>query len=190
MSIGLKSSVKVDSLEKLKNYIEYVQKFSTMKTDTEFQKYIQNKFLETVNKITDQRLIGGTTDDEYIEEYKYRHKIKETSDGFILYNDTVLPVEMLPVSEKTANNYPNGFSIALAFEYGVGIVGQNDAKVGAWDYNVNNWNFAWHYKKDGQTYSTYGYHGFEIYRYTKEEIENNLQKWIVEYKKKDGGASQ
>lgn len=190
MSFGLKIETKVEGLDKLKKYIEYIKKFSTMKTDVKFQKYIQRKFLETVAKVSNERLVGGTTDDEYIAEYKSRHKIKETSNGFILYNDTVLPTELLPVSEQTAMNYPNGFSIALAFEYGVGIVGENSGIVGAWDYNVNNWNFAWRYVKDGISYSTYGYSGFEIYRFTAEEIKKNLESWVWEYNSNDGGVSQ
>ena len=190
MSIGLNAKIDVNGLDKLKEHIEYVKKFATMQTDRDFQKYIQKKVLETVRQVTDERLVGGTTDDEYIEEYKIRHKIRETDDGFILYNDTTIPTSMLPVSEKTAQNYPNGFCIALAFEYGIGIVGQNDAKVGAWDYNVNNWNFAWCYKKDGISYSTYGYSGFEIYRYTAERVINSLKTWVKEYKKVDGGVSQ
>ena len=190
MPVGLKISTNVDGLNKLKEYIEYLHKMNSMQNDKNFQKYIQRKCLETVMKVTDERLIGGTTDDEYIEEYKRNHKIRETSDGFILYNDTTIPQSLLPVTEKTAENYPNGFSIAMAFEYGIGIVGENDAKVGAWDYNVNNWNFAWRYKKDGVLYSTYGYSGFEIYRYTAEEIEKQLPKWVLNYKGKDGGVSQ
>ena len=142
MPVGLKITPKVDGLDKLKEYIEYVHKMNTMTYDKDLQKYIQNKCLKTVREITNQRLVGGTTDDEWIEEYKGNHKIRETNDGFILYNDTTIPQTLLPVTEKTAENYPNGFSIAMAFEYGIGIVGENDAKVGAWDYNVNNWNFA------------------------------------------------
>ena len=181
-------NVKLDTtnLDKLENHIKYVERFSKMKNNIKLQKYIQDKFLETVRRVTNERLVGGTTDDEYIEEYKSRHKIRETSDGFILYNDTILPTALLPVSEETAKNYPNGFSIALAFEYGIGIVGQNDAKVGAWDYNINNWNFAWRYTKDGVSYSTYGYSGFEIYRYTAEEIRKNIKRWILEYNENEG----
>ena len=188
MSIGLKIKTKVDGLEKLKQHIEYVKQLSLMKEDKKFQKYIQGKCLETVRKITDERLIGGTTDDEYINEYKIRHNIRETENGFILYNDTIIPTSMLPISEETARNYPNGFSIALAFEYGIGIVGENSNIVGAWDYNVNNWNFAWHYQKDGISYSTYGYSGFEIYRYTAEEIQKQLPLWVKTYYKEIRGV--
>lgn len=181
--------IEIDGLEKFEKYIKFVEAINSMKTDKGFQKFIQNKCLETVKEQSDKRITSSTTDNEYIVEYKSRHKIRETSDGFILYNDTILPVELLPVSEKNISNYANGFSIALAFEYGIGIVGQNSAKQGAWEYNVNNWNFPWYYVKYGEKYSTYGYEGFEVYRYTAEEIQKNLKNWVLEYRNKKGGVS-
>lgn len=180
--------IDVDGLEEFKKYIEYVKSMNDMKIDKNFQKFIQNKCLEVVKKQSDLRINSNTTDAEYIDEYKSRHKIRETNDGFILYNDTILPTELLPVSQRNANNYPNGFSIALAFEYGIGIVGQNSAKEGAWEYNVNNWNFAWQYEKYGEKYSTYGYEGFEVYRFTAEEISKSLKDWVMEYKKNNKGG--
>lgn len=185
----LNTNVDVNGLEEFKKYVDYVKAMNSMKIDKKFQKFIQKKCLETVKQISNDRITNTTTDDEYIVEYKSRHKIRETSDGFILYNDTILPTEMLPVSEKNVNNYPNGFSIALAFEYGIGIVGQNSAKEGAWEYNVNNWNFPWYYIKYGEKYSTYGYEGFEVYRFTAEEIKKNLKNWVKEYKDNKGGVS-
>lgn len=179
--MNLDINVDIDSVRKLEEHIRKVRRYAQMQTDTELQKYIQNKVLETVIRVTDERLVGGTTDDEYIEEYKNRHKIQQVPNGFILYNDTVLPTSMLPVSEKTAQNYPNGFSIALAFEYGIGIIGENDPKLNAWEYNVNKHNFAWYFSKYGEKFATYGYSGFEIYRFTAEEVERNLNKWVNEY---------
>lgn len=183
---SLNVNVDVKGLEDLKKQIEFIEKLFSMKTDKKFQDYIQKKCLQTVQNITNQRLIGGTTDDDMIDEYKINHKIRPTDDGFILYNDTVLPSYMLSANPE---DYPNGFSIALAFEYGVGIVGENSPKQGAWEYNMKNHNFAWYYTKYGELLSTYGYEGFEIYRYTAEEIKKNLSKWVKEYKK-DGGVSQ
>lgn len=182
-------SIDVDNLDSLRKVLVYVNKLKNMKVDKVFQKYIQNKCLQVAKIVTESRLTGGTTNDEYIQQYKKNHKIQETNDGFILYNDTTIPVSELEISDKTALNYPNGFCIALAFEYGVGIVGENNAKVGAWNYNINNYTFAWHFIKDGELQSTYGYEGFEIYRYTKEEIEKNMYKWITEYAKGNGGVS-
>lgn len=171
----------VNGLEKLKQHIEFVKKISSMKNDTKFQDFISDKCFKTLQRVTNERLIGGTTNDELIGEYSKNNKINKDDDGFVLYNDTVIEVD--------DPNYPNGFSIALAFEYGVGIVGEgtyNSDYFRPWEYNVNNYNFGWYFKKDGETQHTYGYMGFEIFRYTAEEINQNLNKWVEEYYKKIG----
>lgn len=178
----LNYSFKVDNLEGLEKYKEYVKNLSQMISDNKFQRFIQEKCLETVKKVTEQRLVGGTTDDEMIQEYKTRHKIRNFANGFVLYNDTTLPASML--STKHPEDYPNGFSIALAFEYGVGIVGQNNPVAGAWEYNLKDYNFGWYYQKYNESYHTYGYSGFEIYRYTAVEIEKLLPSWVKEYMQK------
>lgn len=178
MSIGLNPKVNVKGLKELKEYIEFVKKFSTMKTDRQFQKYIQNKFLETVNRIASDRLSGGILSQEYISN----NKIREFDDGFILYNDTMVATE--------SEGYDGQFSIALAFEYGTGIVGQNHPKANAWAYNINQHEKGWIYYADGSYHFTQGFEGFEIYRFTKEEVERNLNDWVMKYKKADGGVSQ
>ena len=178
----LKINTNIQGLSKLQKHIEFVEQMLQMKTDKLFQEYIQNKVLETARKVTNERLIGGTTNDELIEEYKLRHKIRKEEDGFVLYNDTILPNYMLAANPE---DYPNGFSIALAFEYGVGIVGENSPKQNAWEYNVKKHNFAWWYTKYNTTYSTYGYEGFEIYRYIAIEVEKQLNKWVKEYFEKE-----
>lgn len=178
----LKINASVDKLEDLRKYIDRVNGLARIKNDVKFQKFIKNKCLETVRKISDMRLTGGTTNDELIEEYKSRHKIRDFSGGFVLYNDTILPTSM--ISTKHLEDYPNGFSIALAFEYGVGIVGQTNPVPNAWEYNLKDYNFGWYYQKYDEIFHTYGYSGFEIYRYTAEEIQRNLNNWIDEYEKK------
>lgn len=179
-------NVKVDKLNELKKYVDYVKYLSKMQKDKKFQKFIQDKCLETVRRITEQRLTGGTTNDDLIGEYKARHKIKEEINGFVLYNDTILPSSM--ISTKHLEDYPNGFSVALAFEYGVGIVGQNNPVAGAWEYNLKDYNFGWYYQNYGEVFHTYGYSGFEIYRYTAIEIENKLHDWVIEYIEKERGV--
>ena len=180
-------SVKVNSIKKLDKHINYVEKLAKMKTDIRFQKYIQDRALETVNRITEQRLVGGTTNDAEIELYRDSNQIRETSDGFILFNDA-----SIPANAKDPSTYPDEqFPIALAFEYGVGIIGSNTANPNAWEYNVNNYNFGWYYQdEDGKYKITGGYQGFEIYRYTAEEIKAMLPKWVNDYFKRYGGASQ
>lgn len=192
----LKVSCEIKGLKELENKIEFIKRLSQMKTDKSFQKFIQEKVLTTVKKVTDDRLTGGTTNDDAIEEYKNNHKIREDEDGFILYNDTQIPAEVNGV-QNDIGNYPNGmFPIAIAFEYGVGIVGQNTPNnENAWPYNVQGYNFGWILPKNvaeqngipfGQEYA--GYTGFSIYHYTRIEVENNLPKWVKEYF--NGGASR
>lgn len=175
-------SIKIDvqGLDKLEKHIEFVQKMAKMKTDKSFQKFIQQKVLDTVNKITEERLVGGTTNDSAIPLYKESNKIREYDQGFILYNDA-----KIEANAKDISGYPNGeFSIALAFEYGVGIIGQNTPNnEGAWAYNINNYNFGWWFKSedDDKYYETAGYMGFEIYRYTAIECQRKMKDWVKEY---------
>ena len=180
-------SVKVNSINKLNKHIQYVEKLAKMKTDVRFQKYIQDRVLYTVNRITEQRLVGGTTNDAEIELYKDSNQIRETNDGFILFNDA-----SIPANAKDPSTYPNEeFPIALAFEYGVGIIGSNTTNPNAWQYNVKGYNFGWYYQdEDGEYKITGGYQGFEIYRYTAKEIETMLPKWVNDYFRKYGGVSQ
>lgn len=193
MAVGLKPKVKVDGLEEFKKYIEYVKKLASMRFDKPFQKYIQDLCLKTVEQVTNQRLTGGTTNDDSIGLYKSSNHIRETENGFVLYNDAKIPAIALGL-QNDAENYPDGmFSIALAFEYGVGIIGSNTNNPNAWEYNMQGYNFGWYLPSSvaGQSgVMTGGYQGFEIYRYTAEEINNNLKKWVLAYEpKKDGGVS-
>ena len=169
-----------NDLDKLKGTITLVKKLAKVQSDEEFRKYIQDKCMQTLNLVMNQRLSGGTTNDEFIGLYKSSNHIVTNDKGFVIYNDAKIPVE-----GKVSENYPNGeFNIALAFEYGTGITGEGtytEDKFKAWDYNVNNYNFGWYYKKNGEVLHTYGYMGFEIYRNTAIEIENNIQNWVDEY---------
>lgn len=187
----IKGKLNVSGLNNLQKHIDYIKKLKTMVNDKAFQTFIQNKCLETVKRVALERLStsnsaeGGNTDAEYIEEYNNRHKIREDKNGkgFILYNDFTIPQSMLPIrSKKLLENYPNGFNIAMAFEYGIGIVGENaNTNPNAWEYNVNNHNFYWTYEKYGEVFATYGYAGFEIYRFTAIEIQKLLPSWVKEY---------
>ena len=189
-----KINIDVRGTESLDEYISYIKKLLSMKTDKTFQKFIQDKCLNEVKSVSRERL-GGTTNDEYITEYINRHKIEELSDGFILYNDLVIPAILSTKNTRNQDreqglvrNYDNGFSLALAFEYGVGIVGQNNPVNGAWEYNINNYGpLGWYYKTvDGDYQRTQGYRGAEVYRYTATNINNKLKDWVEEYINKKG----
>lgn len=175
----LKVTTNFTGLDKLNKHISFVEKLVKMKTDKDFQRFIQNKCMKTLEQIMNERLIGGTTNDEDISLYRESNHLVETSEGFIIYNDAKIPAQ-----SKYVEEYPNGqFSIALAFEYGVGIVGSNTGNPNAWQYNVHNYNFGW-YPPNSAGQRTSGYIGFEIYRYTADAINKNLKSWINEYYRK------
>lgn len=175
--IGLNIKLKTRNLDKIKNQIEYIQKYSTLKQDKDFEKYIQNKFLETVNRIAFEEL----PESELKELYISNNKIRQFEGGFELYNDSFVETE--------TEGYGGKFSIALAFEYGTGIVGQQNPVNGAWEYNVNQHEKGWYYYKNGEFKFTRGFEGYMIYRFTKLEVENNLLRWVNEYTKEVGGVS-
>lgn len=181
--------VNVQGLKELQHQIDFVDKMLKMKTDTNFQKFIQEKVLETVKRVTDERLTGGTTNDSAIGLYRENHKIREEQEGFILYNDTIIPAEVNGI-QNSIENYPNGmFNVALAFEYGVGIIGDmTSSNEHSWDFNVQGYNFGWYLPQNvtGESgIQTAGYAGFEIYRFTAEEVKKNLNSWVQEYYRKE-----
>lgn len=180
-----KVSFNVDSISKIDNHIELVKKIQNMKNDFEFQAYIKDKCWETLNNVMNNKLkSGSTTNDDSIEVYRNSNHIEDTKDGFIIYNNAKIPANVKGV-QNTIDNYNEGmFNIALAFEYGVGIVGIKTGNDNAWEYNVRNYNFGWYLPKDvlGESGIRYiGYEGFEIYRFTAIEIQTQLPKWVNDY---------
>ena len=169
--MGLKVKLELTGLDKLKKHIDFVKKMSLLKTDKKFQEYIQNKFLETVNQVSMERLPLGSLSLEYIKH----NQIRKVENGFILYNDTAI--------ETDTEGYGGKFSIALAFEYGTGIVGQDNPKKDAWEYNVKQHTGAWIYYdgRDGLFHVTKGFEGYEIYRFTLEKIKSKIKDWVSNY---------
>lgn len=179
----LKISTNVTGINNIQKTIDFIDKMKSMKQDTDFQKFIQDKCMETLNQVMDERLIGGTTNDDSIELYRNSNHIIDDTEGFIIYNDAKIPANL-----KDPSTYPGEqFSIALAFEYGVGIIGENTVNENAWAYNINNYNFGWYFKDtDGKYHQTGGYQGFEVYRFTVDKIQKNINSWVYEYYRKAG----
>ena len=176
----LKVSTNISGLKDLQKQIDKIEKILSLTNDSKYKKFLQNKIMQTLNEVMSERL-AGTTNSEYIEEYKLRNQFRDTDNGFILYNDFTIPAILSTKSTKT-RNYSKGFSVALAFEYGVGIVGQENPKQGAWKYNINQYEKGWYYKSSsGEVLWTRGYEGLEIYRYTKDRVEKNMNSWVQEY---------
>lgn len=173
--------------KQLDTLVDYVNKLLKMKSDKKFQKFIQNKCLEVLDSVINNNLIGGTTNDDAIELYMGSNHIEEYDEGFILYNDAKIPANLTGITSNP-DSYPDGqFSIALAFEYGVGIVGESTNNSKAWAYDVNNHgNAGWVFvKDDGNWERTSGYQGFQIYTLTAQEIQTKLPEWVYEYVEKE-----
>lgn len=195
----IKTTIEINSIDKLEKHIEKVKKYLKMQTDKAFQKFIQNKVRDTLVETMNERLTGENTNSDFISLYWNSNYIMEAEDGrgFILYNNAKIPANAIGV-QNDASNYPESmFSIALAFEYGVGIVGMNTdfdpTKYVPWQYNVKDYNFGWFLPKDvRERYNiskenTYiGYTGYEIYRYTADKVEKRLSSWVDEYFRKGG----
>ena len=175
-----KVSTNISGLKDLQKHIQKIEKILSLTNDSKYKKFFQDKIMQTLNEVMSERL-AGTTNSEYIEEYKKRNQFRDIENGFILYNDFTIPAVLSTKSNKT-RDYSKGFSIALAFEYGVGLVGQENPKQGAWKYNINQYENGWYYKtSSGEILWTRGYEGLEIYRYTKDRVEKNINSWIKEY---------
>lgn len=166
----IKTNITISNLDALDKQIQYVQKMEKMKTDEKFQKFIQEKCMQTLKKVMNERL---TFSGQTVDNYKANNFIQEEPDGFIIYNHTMV--------ETNSEGYGGEFSIALAFEYGTGIVGAENPKENAWAYNINGHKSRWVYFKNEQFWWTKGYEGFEIYRYTTIEIQKKLNSWVNEY---------
>lgn len=196
--MSLKVSIEKNGLENIKLQINYVDKLLKMKTDKNYQKFIQEKCLETVKGYARERLYGsGTTNEDLYEEYINNIHLRDTKKGF----DIVSDLTIYKPPSKHSDGY--NFSISMAFEYGVGIVGQGSADApSGYLYNVND-NYVkingesvqgWWIPADkvgnsvtfgtsnnGTAVITQGYEGLEIFRFSRVKIMENLKSWVHEY---------
>lgn len=196
----INSNLNVSGLNKLREHINYVKKMRLMLTSKRFQTYIQDRCLETIKLVAIRRFATSTNTNKELETtYNENHKIRDITDkGFVIYNDFAI--------EKPTTHHSEGytFSIALAFEYGTGIIGLNSNNSPSWyQYNVNDnhvtldgeeiegwWldvnkngnNPSFGESKSGKTVVTRGYEGMEIYRFSAIEIQKQLPQWVKEYK--------
>lgn len=168
----------------LNNLINKLNDFKNLSDDIKFKEFIKVKCMETLNKITDKN-IESIVDEKTasLSQYRKNHTPKIINNGIRIYNETL--ADLSELSEKTKKNYINGFSVAKAVEYGVGIVGKKFQAVNAskdgWVYNVNDHKSGWVYKNNGKYIFTSGYKGRQIYYYTLISIQKNIEKWIYEY---------
>lgn len=138
-------------------------------SDMNLNQYLGEKSLAELKEVINKRynLSRGETFNEYLNN----NILNVDDNGFKISNGTFVETGQYP------------FNIALAFEYGMGIIGQENPKESAWEYNVNMHQSRWSYYNQilNEIGFTKGYQGMEIFRYAKEEIIKNLPNWIKEY---------
>lgn len=185
----LKFNINIGNKEALENHIIYVDRLLKMKTDVKFQNYIKSKCMETLNTVINSRLNDNNTNVNEIELYKQSNHIVDIEDGsgFILYNDAQIPADTYNIRPFDTSGYPNGmFSVALAFEYGTGVLDTTNISKSPSHKRLKD---MWYLPKNvlgGSQMLTKGYPGYEIYRYTEIEIKKRLKSWVNSYFLKKG----
>ena len=192
-------TIDIQGLKNLENHIKFVTAMAQMKEDKNFQDFMKDKCLKTViKKANEMFAINTTTNEDLKEAYLNNNKIRDEKNGFVVYNDLCITKETTKFSEGYI------FCVALAFEYGTGIIGSGSVSFASnsYEYNVNKNKVkvndqlidGWWLSKQKNANNPYvaeskssnavvtqGYSGMEIYRKSVIEIENNLNNWVNEY---------
>lgn len=193
----LKINSSVQNLDKLEQQIKRVDKLLELQKDQSLLcEKLATQMLKILNQVAKQRInLIPTSNDDLKGSYLNNNKYRIEGNTIILYNDLCV---VSPAS-KISDEYT--FCVALAFEYGTGVIGKENPKIGAWSYDVNSgrnrafingeqldgW---WLPKekaggvkilaesKNGNAVVVQGYEGMEIYRFAREEIVKQLPKII------------
>lgn len=192
-------TIDIQGLKNLENHVKFVTAMAQMTEDKNFQDFIKDKCLKTVIKIANEMFaINTTTNEDLKEAYLKNNKIRDEKNGFVVYNDLCIAKETTDISQGYI------FCVALAFEYGTGIIGSGSVSSvpNSYEYNVNNHKViannqlidGWWLSKQknannphfgesrsGKAVVTQGYSGMEIYRKSVVEIEKSLNNWVNEY---------
>ena len=169
-------STKVDNLDAIDRVLNKVSIISNIQDNRDYFDFIKKKVEATLKEVINERLSAFDDNDNLYAESVYRasNHFKDTENGFILYNDAKVPVD--------TDGYDGSFNIALAYEYGTGIVGEGNPVEGHWQYNVKGHNTYWSYlDRYGEVQFTLGSFGMEIYRFTRASVEQRLPEWNKEY---------
>lgn len=189
----LSISTNVQGLEKLQNELARIEKIVKLQNDKAMlNERLAQEMVKIVRNVAIQRLsLVSTSNEEYKNMYLSNNKYRIDGNKIIIYNDLCI------VSPKSKVSDEYIFCIALAFEYGTGVIGKENPKVGAWAYDVNkdkNRAFidgkqleGWWIpveqaggvptlatSKSGKAVVVQGYEGMEIYRFAQEEIIKQL----------------
>lgn len=165
-----------------KELSETLKKLSDSFGSKDMMKYLGDECERTLYKTTHDNLT--TVDDLEVSEYAKNHQKEIIGNKIILSNSTM--ADLSGLSPETLKNYPNGFSIAKAVEYGTGVVGSTSEASSIapsdWEYDINqHGEKGWFYKKDGNIYWTKGFEGRLIFYKTAKEIEKESYHWIMQY---------
>lgn len=169
----------------IKELKDYLAKIKSALQSQDFFDYISNKSKEVLNQVTAQNL-SEDSDQQYSHVYRLNHEVKVDLEEITLSNQVVIPSNLL--NPKIAENYPEGFDLSKAVEYGTGIVGAGSQASGiaaqnGWEYDVNgHGSEGWFYQdENGELWWTRGFAGKLIYYKSKQIIEEKINDWISEY---------
>ena len=173
-------TIKITGTKKLSQKLEDLSDTFGSK---EMMNYLGDKCERTLYKITNENL--STVEDLETSEYAKNHKKEVKGNRILLSNNTM--ADLSDLSPETLANYPNGFSIAKAVEYGTGIVGSTSSAssfANDWEYDVNgHGQKGWYYKKNGNLYWSKGFEGRLIFYKTSLGIKEDISKWLHDYLK-------
>lgn len=183
----LKYSVNVFDKSSVTKFKSQMEKFAKLFESDEFKKFIGEKCLEEVKKLSAERINNISAEDvtsQELSRYYQSHQLKIEDDYIIVYNNS--KADLSEVSERTLANYPSGISLAKIVEFGTGIPGTSNSEFD-WATQVNpnrDYGKGWIYSKDGQLHFTRGLEGRFIYNDLRKIVEKNFKDWVKEYIKK------
>lgn len=173
-----------DGIGKLNTYILSIENAIQSQ---EFVEFIADKAKQTLLEVQNERL--STEDRGSEDEYRRSHRYKIERDRIYLFNHATISQDKM--GESYRQFYPNGFDLAKAVEYGVGIVGAGSsgaeqASKDGWQYDVNGHGYkGWFYEdENGNKVWTNGYSGRLIYYNTTERIKTKINSWTKEFLEK------
>ena len=179
--INLLDALDVQTLEK------DLDKIAKTFSKKEFRKFIGDKCIKELRKISDEQLAGIDENDIAFSElikYKMLHQM-EVGEDYVLFNDTMADLSHL--NPETASKYPDGLSMAKLIEYGMGINGisQDD-----WQTQMNpnrDYSKKWAYRRYGNLYMSLGIEGKMIYDKLEKIVYRDFETWVDEWLKIDIG---
>ena len=182
----MKSEYEFDILDVdgITDFTKQIKGLAKALDDEELMQFIGNKCMLELSRISNEKLGGFSESDMFsteVDKYRSNHQLDVKVNELTISNDTM--ADLSHVSKKTLANYPDGFSIAKAIEFGTGILGTPNDEFD-WETQANpnrNYDKGWYYEKDGHLYWSKGFAGKFIYSELKKVVEEKAKDWINEY---------